>query len=592
MSIRKKILLGFTLVFIIGLILGVFGLVTAKRLTALANEQYELEEASLGVSNVLDAHYIWRQGITEAALSMGEFTGSLDPDTCALGKWKNSDEAKAISDPEILSLMEQLEQPHSFIHTEAREIVDLIAAGDRDEVQHVFWELILPKTEETISILNAMTERYAVLLEQEGAAIVAFGNTMTTVIIIVIVVAMFASLLLAFYIAGLISKPIAVIVGFLDKASAKGDFSIRPEDVKNMESMSKVKDEIGQMSRSLAVFVARIQDVSDALEKVADGDLTAELALLSDQDTMGLSLKKMVDNLNDMFGEIRTCTNQVTTGSSQVAGGSQSLAQGTTEQAASIQELSNAIAEIAEKTRDNAKMAAQAANLANTIKGTAETGSQKMGQMTMAVKEINEASRNINNVIKVIDDIAFQTNILALNAAVEAARAGEHGKGFSVVAEEVRNLAGKSAEAARETGDLIVNSIEKAELGTQIAGETAASLADIVSGINESGQLVGEIAKSSEEQSEGISQINISVDQVAQVVQQNSATAEESAAASEEISGQAEMLKQMTAQFKLKESESHSPSFSDAFHLETQAIPEETVFSSADGSGKGYGKKY
>jgi methyl-accepting chemotaxis protein len=177
----------------------------------------------------------------------------------------------------------------------------------------------------------------------------------------------------------------------------------------------------------------------------------------------------------------------------------------------------------------------------------------QMDEMISAVKDINQSSLNINKVIKVIDDIAFQTNILALNAAVEAARAGQHGKGFAVVAEEVRNLASKSAEAAKDTGAMIQDSMIKAELGARIAGETAASLAEIVSGINESTRSINEISKSSEEQSMDISQINVGIDQVAQVVQQNSATAEESAAASQEMSAQSNLLQELISQFKLKD---------------------------------------
>jgi len=238
--------------------------------------------------------------------------------------------------------------------------------------------------------------------------------------------------------------------------------------------------------------------------------------------------------------------------SKQIANGSQALAQGSTEQAASIQELSASISDIASKTKENAQMAERAASLANTIKDNAERGNQQMSEMTSAVQEINTASQNISKVIKAIDDIAFQTNILALNAAVEAARAGQHGKGFAVVAEEVRNLAAKSAEAAKDTGGLIANSMEKAELGARIADETAASLYEIVSGINESSQIVGEIAKSSEEQSVGIDQINLGVEQVSQVVQQNTATAEESAAASAEMSEKSAQLENLIIQFKKK----------------------------------------
>jgi methyl-accepting chemotaxis protein len=236
--------------------------------------------------------------------------------------------------------------------------------------------------------------------------------------------------------------------------------------------------------------------------------------------------------------------------SKQISNGAQTLAQGSTEQAASVQQLSSSITEIALKTKDNAEMAGRASALANTIKGNAEKGSRQMDEMMGAVKEINAASQSINKVIKVIDDIAFQTNILALNAAVEAARAGQHGKGFAVVAEEVRSLAAKSAEAAKDTGSLIANSMEKAELGSRIATETAASLTEIVAGINESSQIVSEIAKSSDEQSRGITQVNQGIEQVANIVQQNSATAEESAAAAEELNSQSNMLEDLLIQFK------------------------------------------
>jgi methyl-accepting chemotaxis protein len=263
-------------------------------------------------------------------------------------------------------------------------------------------------------------------------------------------------------------------------------------------------------------------------------------------------MKTMSNGLNQVLRDIDTASSQVSTGAGQVADGATALAAGSTEQAASVEELSGSIAEIAERTKKNAALAEQAAELAASIKQSAEKGSRQMDEMTAAVGEISEASQSISRVIKVIDDIAFQTNILALNAAVEAARAGQHGKGFAVVAEEVRNLADKSAEAAKDTESLIENSMRKAELGVHIASETAGSLSEIVTGIGESNRLVTEIATASEAQAMGISQINIGIDQVAMVVQQNSATAEESAAASEEMSGQSTMLSQLIKQFKLR----------------------------------------
>jgi len=281
--------------------------------------------------------------------------------------------------------------------------------------------------------------------------------------------------------------------------------------------------------------------------------LTIDVNILSESDVLGTSLSKMERNLNRMFGEIRTSSTQVSTGSKQVADGAQILAHGAIQQAASIQELSDSISEIAEKTKANAAIAEKTSKLSSEIRANAEKGSNQMDEMIVAVQHINEASMNISKIIKTIDDIAFQTNILALNAAVEAARAGQHGKGFAVVAEEVRNLASKSAEAARDTGDMIQDSMEKAELGSRIAGETADSLKGIVAGINESSALIAEIAGASEEQSEGISLINIGIEQVTHVVQQNSATAEESAAASDQMSSQSSMLQELISQFNLKD---------------------------------------
>ena len=387
------------------------------------------------------------------------------------------------------------------------------------------------------------------MIETNGAR--ADSAFLISIILLVFMAA--AALGIALFIPGLISKPLMPLMAFMKRASSTGDLSLSPDDVAVIANYAKVKDEIGQVIGACAGFVERVTEISKELETIAGGDLTAEIKMLSGKDTMGGSMSRMVDNLNNMFGEIHNATAQVSTGSKQIADGAQALAQGSTQQAASVQQLSASIGEIASKTKDNAELAERAATLADTIKNNAEKGSRQMDEMMAAVKEINSASQSINKVIKVIDDIAFQTNILALNAAVEAARAGQHGKGFAVVAEEVRNLAAKSAEAAKDTGGLIANSMEKAELGSRIASETADSLSEIVSGINQSNQIVGEIAVSSNEQTLGIMQINTGIDQVALVIQQNSATAQESAAASEQMSSQSGMLEEMVSQFKLRE---------------------------------------
>jgi methyl-accepting chemotaxis protein len=299
---------------------------------------------------------------------------------------------------------------------------------------------------------------------------------------------------------------------------------------------------------------AVVSEITEKIEQLSHGNLDIDHArsFQGDLITISNAINVIIDSLNDVMGDINVASEQVASGSGQVSAGSQSLAQGSTEQASSVQELTASIAEIADQTKNNAVDANKARELADTVKDHAAKGNAQMSQMQNSMVAINQSSEDISKIIKVIDDIAFQTNILALNAAVEAARAGQHGKGFAVVAEEVRSLAARSADAAKETTALIEGSIDKVQEGTKIADDTAAALDDIVAGIEKVTTLIGNIAVASNEQASGIAQIDTGVEQVAQVVQQNSATAEESAAASEELSGQAELLKQLVETFKLR----------------------------------------
>ena len=308
------------------------------------------------------------------------------------------------------------------------------------------------------------------------------------------------------------------------------------------------------MNKTIAFLKQYVQEISETLEKVSEGDFNQEITAeyLGDFVNIKYAINDITAHLSEILTEIGNSANQVEAGSRQISDGGQALAQGTTEQASAIQQLSASIDEVAEETKKNAQNANQANERTLEVRATAEEGNKQMGDMVSAMEEINESSHNISKIIKVIDDIAFQTNILALNAAVEAARAGQHGKGFAVVAEEVRSLAARSAEAARQTTSLIEGSIDKVETGTKIANNTADSLEGILKSVAKVTDLVSNIATASNDQATNIAQITQGIEQVSQVVQTNSATAEESAAASEELSGQAELLKNMVSEFNTK----------------------------------------
>lgn len=317
--------------------------------------------------------------------------------------------------------------------------------------------------------------------------------------------------------------------------------------------------EFGELESSVNTLVETlnhvIAEIGSTLSEISHGNLNLQTVreFKGDFNLISESMNTIIASLNETFREINTAAEQVSAGAGQISESSQILSRGSEEQASSVEEVTASITEMSAQVKQTAANAVQADKLSQTAKDDAVKGNQQMKEMVQAMHDINEASNNISKIIKVIDDIAFQTNILALNAAVEAARAGQYGKGFAVVAEEVKNLAQQSAGAAKETTTMIEGSIEKVAAGTKIANSTEVALNEIVDSITKTAELVGQIASASNEQALAISQVNQAVEQVSQVIQTNSATAEESASASEELSGQADMLKQTVNKVKLRE---------------------------------------
>ena len=362
------------------------------------------------------------------------------------------------------------------------------------------------------------------------------------------------SVLLTVWIASLLIKVIEKSVKQLSDAAK--DIAMGRVDI---EMVKYNNDEFGDLVDEYTEVIENIKYQAKIAEEVSHGNLTITVNPKSPEDLLGNSLKQLVEDNFHILSNIKEVGNQVTTNSSQVAGASQSLAQGSTEQASAIQQITASIDEIADKTKQNADEANSAAELVSQAIKDVKYGNSQMHDMMEAMADINRSSESISKIIKVIDDIAFQTNILALNAAVEAARAGEAGKGFAVVAEEVRSLAAKSAAAASETAELIEDSISKVNTGSRLADDTAKALETITGVVQKSEVIINGIADSSNYQATAVSQINQAITQVSQVVQTTSATSEECAAASEELSNLAARMHELLSSYNLGTASTVSP---------------------------------
>ena len=379
----------------------------------------------------------------------------------------------------------------------------------------------------------------AIANSSNAAAILKYTSIITIVLGIV-------SALIVFFIGLSLIKTIDSSIKKLSKAA--GEIAQGHVDI---ELVKDRNDEFGELVDEYNDVIDNIKYQSKIAGEVANGNLTVNVVPKSPDDMLGNSLSKLVrDNLNAL-SNISEAGTQVTLSSSQVASASQALAQGSTEQASAIEEITASIDEIADKTKQNAEQANSAASLVVQAIEDVKQGNAQMHEMVEAMQDINKSSESISKIIKTIDDIAFQTNILALNAAVEAARAGEAGKGFAVVAEEVRSLAAKSGEAAAETAELIEDSITKVSAGSQIADDTAKALDAITKVVQESEVIISGIAESSNYQATAVAQIEQAITQVSQVVQNNSATSEECASASEELSNQASRMRELLSIYNL-----------------------------------------
>ncbi len=343
------------------------------------------------------------------------------------------------------------------------------------------------------------------------------------------------------------------------------------------------KDEFGSVANSVRTVIDTLRtyifDISEKLGEISNGnlDLTIDTNYKNDFLPIKESLENIITSQSNTFSQIAISADQVNSGAEQMASSAQILASGATEQAATVEELNASIASVTEQAEQNVKFVEVASNYVLDAESGIKNSNEYMQKLNSAMKEIGDSSAKISSITKVIEDIAFQTNILALNAAVESARAGEAGKGFAVVADEVRNLAAKSAEAAKQTSDLIHNSVSTVSEGEKLANDTSRVLQEVADRALRAVDAIKKIEESSVAQTLSIEEINQGLSQVSAVVQSNAATAEESSASSEELSAQANTLKQEVNKFKVKGISTIENAY---FKLEERKIQNSNVFSS------------
>lgn len=341
------------------------------------------------------------------------------------------------------------------------------------------------------------------------------------------------------------------LCGAIREAATVGDLTSR-SDLNNFPD--EYRDLVRAMNELLDSILNPLREAIDVLQHVKKRDLTVRIQgeYSGDHHLIPNALNPALDHLNEALAQVVTSIVEVEQGAAKLADTSGSLSSGATQQASSLEEIRATVDTVTAQNRSNAEGAEKASELADSARQHADSGSAEMGKMVEAMEAIEDSSGQISRIIKVIEEIAFQTNLLSLNAAVEAARAGVHGKGFAVVADEVRTLAQRSAKAAKETNDLIKGTVDRVKHGAQIAHTTADALGEIVTTVNQVSTVIREIATASIEQTQGIEQVNEALGQIENVTQHTAANAEESASVSEQLSAEAGQLREMISAFKIE----------------------------------------
>jgi len=453
-----------------------------------------------------------------------------------------------------MNLVDSFNSSMKSIESDRDEVFDLALQNKNTEASELYFKNVYPTFIEARDFLSQVADQ----AKENATNNYEIAESQANLTVIVLIILSVAVLIVTVGLALYLTKSLTTPINEIEKAAlnmAKGDFNISV-NYDSKDELGELSDNVRGMTSSLKLI---INDIGSVLSELSSGNFTVSSSI-PDEYVGGYApiLKSMVnlrDTQSQLLRQINESANQVASGSEQVSYGAQSLSQGATEQASSIQQLAATITEISNQIKINAENAHEASEAAKLTGEQMVESNRSMKDMINAIEDISKSSNEIGNIIKTIEDIAFQTNILALNATVEAARAGEAGKGFAVVADEVRNLANKSAEASQNTSILIENSVRSVKAGTKIASETAQALLVAVEGSKKIEETITHISDASNKQANAVEQVTQGIDQISSVVQTNSATAEESAAASEQLSSQAQVLKNLVGRFRLMDAE-------------------------------------